>query len=169
MFWTYKSKTVEFKLSINNTDIPLLDVGPHLLFRYFHQFSYFSRCTLLTMLQKHLDDMFSKEFDQNPRYLMQIWAVFAGSFASHKLLRTIPEVHSEIGRLRVTGCCGWKKEGWRNSRRNDDYFRTFFIKIGWKLKIPSWNTSIGRGRPILHGPGLIGLIMLIKVKVVNSS
>ena len=53
------------------------------------------------MLQKHLDDMFSKEFDRNPRYLMQIWAVFAGSFASHKLLRTIPEVHSEIGRLRV--------------------------------------------------------------------
>ena len=41
---------------------------------------------------------------------MQIWAVFAGSFASHKLLRTIPEVHSEIERLRVTGCCGWKKK-----------------------------------------------------------
>ena len=61
------------------------------------------------MLQKHLDDMFSKEFDRNPRYLMQIWAVFAGSFASHKLLRTIPEVHSEIGRLRVIGCCGWQK------------------------------------------------------------
>ena len=34
---------------------------------------------------------------------MQIWAVFAGSFASHKLLRTITEVHSEIGRLRVIG------------------------------------------------------------------
>ena len=50
------------------------------------------------------------------------------------------------------------KEGWRNSRRNDDSFRVFFIKIGWKLKLSSWNTFIGRRRPKLHGPGLIGLI-----------
>ena len=62
------------------------------------------------MLQKHLDDMFSKEFDPYPRYFTQISAIFTGSLASRDPAWTISEVHSEIGRFRVIGCCGWKEK-----------------------------------------------------------
>ena len=43
-----------------------------------------------------------------------------------------------------------------------------FIKIGWKLKIPSWNPSIGRRRPILHGPGFIRLMTRLKIAMYHE-
>ena len=45
------------------------------------------------MLQKHRDDMFSKEFDRNPRYFIQISAIFR-----------------EVLPVAIIGCCGWKQK-----------------------------------------------------------
>ena len=99
------------------------------------------------MRPKHLDDMFSKEFYRNPPYFIQISAIFTGSLASCKLPRTISEVHSEIGRLRVIGSYGWKLE--RDGRILDGATIVFVhvsLKSVGNFKTSSRNTSIGRGR-----------------------
>ena len=121
-----------------------------LLLRYFHHFSYFSRRKLLTMRQKHLDDNYVQQRIRSKS------TIFYKNIGNQT---TANHIGSSLGNRSITR--HWElwlevTEGWRNSRRNNNCFLICFIKIGWKLKASSRNTSIGRGRPLLHGSGLIG-------------